>query len=129
MPVRSTEMAGGLDLFMPEDGVAYANQETKIGLGFAATVPYAHVGLILPRSGVGSKFGLELNNTCGVIDHDYTGEWIATLKLKRHEEKHWVAGDRLLQVIVVPVAMVTPRLVLNLNPTGRGEGGLGSTGA
>lgn len=129
MPVRSTEMAGGLDLFMPYSGVAYENQETKVALGFAATVPYGHVGLILPRSGVGFKYGLELNNTCGVIDHDYTGEWFAMLRMKRLEEMKWQAGDRLLQVIVVPVAMVTPRLVLNLNPTGRGEGGLGSTGA
>lgn len=127
-PEYGTDDAGAFDIFMPEPGVAYENRPVKVGLGFSATVPYGYVGLILPRSGVGTKNGLELMNTAGVIDHDYTGEWMATLHLKQQEELHWKAGDRLLQCLIVPVKRVQFNLVDELKPTGRGSGGHGSTG-
>lgn len=100
-------------------------------LGFAAAIPKGYVGLILPRSGVGAKYGVELNNTCGVIDSDYRGEWAASLKLKetgRTPEIVFKAGERLLQLLVVPTFQVTPTLVEELSTTDRHVGGFGSTG-
>lgn len=126
MPVRSTAGAGAYDLFMPSDGVCQVG--CKCALGFSAEVPAGHVALVLPRSGVGFKYGLELNNTCGVIDSDYRGEWMASLRTKDGEIYRWKKGDRLLQMLIVPVAMPVLELVDELGDTERGEGGFGSTG-
>lgn len=129
MPTKGTELAGAFDIYMPEPGIATLSPRFY-SLGFAAAVPEGHVALILPRSGVGTKFGLELHNTCGVIDSDYRGEWMASIKTKTAIHS-WQAGDRILQFLVVPVADVHLLQVEvdQLPKSSRGVGGLGSTGA
>lgn len=130
-PEKGTDKSGGYDLFMPEAGNLYHDEETAllVNLGFAAEVPEGHVALIVPRSGKGVKAGLSLNNTVGVIDADYRGEWMAALRLKNHRSFSWDAGERLLQVLIVPVADVVLNVVEELDDTVRGEGGFGSTGS
>lgn len=128
LPAQSTEDAAGFDLYMPQAGHIPAGGKTKVMLGFAAAVPRNHVAIIVPRSGVGARDTLELANTAGVIDADYRGEWMASLKTKDGKEFSWEAGDRLLQAIVIPVPKVTLELVDSLDDTKRGEGGYGSTG-
>lgn len=128
-PTKSRETSGGYDLYMPEAGAVYGDVVTEVPLGFAAAIPPGYVGLILPRSGVGVKSGLELNNTCGVIDADYRGEWKAFLRCKSaYQSISWDSGDRLLQVLFVPVASFEFDLVDVLDETERGEGGFGSSG-
>lgn len=115
---------------MPEEGVAdYTKQ--LIPLGFSAEVPPGHVALILPRSGAGAKHSIELTNTCGVIDADYRGEWMASIQVKpsANSTYAWQEGERILQYILVPVATSEPELVKELSDTSRGTGGFGSTGA
>lgn len=132
LPTKGSEAAGGWDLTMPTAGRIHRSEHgqthTLVKLGFAAKVPDGHVALILPRSGAGAKFGVELRNTVGVIDADYTGEWMVAAKQKEGQEVDWSAGDRLFQFIVVPVATVQPEEVDELPDTARGEGGFGSTG-
>ena len=129
VPTKGTEQAGAYDLYMPEAGHCGGDcPPSKVSLGFAAELPAGHVALILPRSGVGSKTGLELNNTCGVIDADYRGPWFATLRTKDGIPYTWSAGDRLLQMLIVPAAQVEFNVVDDLSETSRGTGGLGSTG-
>jgi dUTP pyrophosphatase len=129
MPTRGTEHAGGYDLYMPEPGLLMpeVTYGQMVPLGFAAEVPVGYVALLLPRSGAGAKHGVSLNNTVGVIDSDYRGEWMGCLRLKNNRPYRWSAGDRLLQFILVPVH--TPELiqVTELGSTLRGEGGFGST--
>lgn len=129
-PVRSTELAGGYDLFMPAAGVVYpdASHGLLVGLGFAAEVPPGHVALLLPRSGTGAKQGLALNNTCGVIDADYRGEWMASLRVHNDQPLRWEAGARLLQFLIVPVLTPELELVSSLGVTERGAGGFGHSG-
>jgi dUTP pyrophosphatase len=127
MPVKATKGAGAFDLYMPEAGVINGSTQF-IGLGFSAEVPVGHVALILPRSGAGAKHGVELNNTCGVIDSDYRGEWKAAMKTKSGLGFSWEAGERVLQFLVVPVADVTLEQVEDLETTDRGAGGFGSSG-
>lgn len=128
MPTKGSDQAGAFDIYMPEAGIT--DDPTKlIGLGFAAEVPSGHVALLLPRSSAGAKFGLELNNTCGVIDSDYRGEWKAAIKTKNGHPFSWKAGDRLIQFLVVPVANVTLRLCKSVGHTLRGDGGFGSSGS
>ena len=127
MPTKGTDQAGAFDIYMPEAG-NYLGTPLLAGLGFAAEVPTGHVALLLPRSSTGAKFGLELNNTCGVIDADYRGEWKASLKTKNGHPYSWNAGDRLIQFLVVPVANVKLRLFESVGHTLRGDGGFGSSG-
>ena len=127
MPTKGTNGAGAFDIYMPERGTANG-RETKVALGFAAEVPAGHVAMVLPRSGAGFKYGVELNNTCGVIDSDYRGEWFASLRTKNGLPFEWVAGERVLQFLIVPIKDEELELADELESTGRGEGGLGSTG-
>lgn len=128
MPTKGTLHAGAFDIYMPLPGSCYGNHPTKVGLGFAASVPVGNVALILPRSGAGSKYGVELNNTCGVIDSDYTGEWIANIRTKNGEQFNWDCNDRVLQFLIVPITNITLELVNELMETERGDGGFGSSG-
>ena len=128
MPTKGTQFAGAFDIYMPEGGFVDYDSTTKVHLGFAAEVPEGYVALIFPRSGEGSKRGLELNNTCGVIDSDYRGEWIATLRTKNGELYTWDKGQRCLQFLIVPIANVQLELASELSDTERGAGGFGSTG-
>lgn len=129
MPVKSTEFAGAFDIHMPESGEINGNCQL-IGLGFAAAIPAGYVGLLFPRSGVGARFGVELNNTCGVIDADYRGEWKAALKTKSGLPFSWERGERLLQCVVVPALSVQFELVNSVEELGNSDraGGFGSTG-
>lgn len=127
MPTKGTEHAAGMDLYMPEAGFV-TGVAKKINLGFAASVPEGYVALLMPRSSMGAKHGLELNNTCGIIDSDYRGEWIAYLRTKNGNYFSWVPGDRLLQCIVVPHWSGALELVDELSESERGSGGFGSTG-
>ena len=127
MPTKGSDQAGAYDIYMPT--ADFVSDSPRIfGLGFSAEIPQGHVALLLPRSGVGAKFGLELNNTCGVIDSDYRGEWKAALRTKDGVVYSWKQGTRLLQFLVVPVAQVTLELAHSLDSTERDTGGFGSTG-
>lgn len=134
LPTRATSGAGGYDLYMPERGVIHSSMtrahhsHIMVGLGFAAKVPDGYVALILPRSGAGAKHGIELRNTCGVIDSDYTGEWKVAVKQKEGTGFAWDVGDRLFQYIVVPVGTFEPVLVDELTETDRGDTGFGGSG-
>ena len=129
MPTRGTDYAGGFDIYMPEKGsmMPGATYGQMVPLGFSAEVPVGYVALLLPRSGAGAKHGVSLNNTVGVIDADYRGEWVACLRLKNGLPHRWEAGERLLQFILVPVATPELNLVEELGTTARGKGGFGST--
>lgn len=129
IPTKSHDKTGAYDLYMPTSGSVTGSVVTEVPLGFAAAIPDGFVGLILPRSGVGVRQGLELNNTCGVIDADYRGEWKAFIRTKSENETvQWDAGDRLLQVLFVPVGSFNFELVETLDETIRGTGGFGSSG-
>lgn len=128
LPTKGSKGAGALDLYMPEAGAVTLNQVKTVGLGFSAAIPKGYVGFLLPRSSSGAKYGLELNNTCGVIDADYRGEWKAVLRTKTPTTFSWKADERVLQLVVVPCLDVIPELVDELDETTRGAGGFGSTG-
>lgn len=126
LPVRSTPLSAGFDLFMPEAGTI--NGAAKVfGLGIASEIHYGWMALLLPRSGVGFKHGVEVNNTVGIIDADYRNEWFASLRTKSGLEFSWQAGDRVLQAVLVPRYEWDILQVDSVALTER-TGGLGSTG-
>jgi dUTP pyrophosphatase len=100
-----------------------------IPTGVAVAIPDGHAGLVLPRSGLASRHGLTLANAPGLIDAGYRGEIVcAVVNLDRHEGVKIGRGDRIAQLVIVPVAGVKPEFVEELPPTERGDGGFGSTG-
>ena len=99
------------------------------GTGIAVEIPEGMVGLIFPRSSI-RNYDLVLSNSVGVIDSGYRGEIMATFNYtsKTPDNTIYQVGDRIAQLVIVPVPLVQYREVAELSETERGEGGHGSTG-
>ena len=130
LPSKSTKGSAGFDIHMPSDGIVYhsARKAIKVPLGFKTEIPEGYSAIIMPRSGVGAKEGLALNNTIGLIDSDYRGEWVAFLRLNDEGQNFtWKENERILQFFLVKTPNIEVELVDSISDTDRGEGGFGST--
>ena len=97
--------------------------------GLAVAIPEGHAGLVLPRSGLASKEGLTLANAPGLIDAGYRGEVVcAVVNLDRERPVRIARGDRVAQLVIVPIPAAEPVEVADLPDSARGSGGFGSTG-
>ena len=106
-----------------------AGARAVIPAGLAMALPSAdYVALVFARSGLGIKKGVCLSNGVGVIDSDYRGEIAVGLVNLSGEDYTVQPGDRIAQLMVVPVVQPTVTLADELDETDRGSGGLGSTG-
>jgi dUTP pyrophosphatase len=130
LPRRATEGAAAYDVYTDLDHtvILMPGQQHLIGLGFSMVVPKGWGGFLIPRSGLGVK-GLTLANTVGLIDSDYTGEVMGCMKNTssvpvQHVIKH---GDRVCQMVFMPVGNWPIMEVDELPVTSRGAGGFGST--
>ena len=101
------------------------NGNVCYGTGLAMEIPHHHVGLLFPRSSV-SKTDLRLCNAVGVIDAGYRGEIM--LKFDKNGEKQYEPGDRVGQLMLVPIPSIQFVQVVNLPQSDRGLGGFGSSG-
>ena len=120
----------GLDIATDRDVSIRAHEVTMVSTGIAVAVPEGHVGLLAPRSGLAAKLGVTLVNAVGVIDCGYRGEVVVPLtKVTAGAPVPLGAGVRVAQLLVVPVAQVDTEVVDELDATGRGADGFGSTGA
>ena len=128
LPVPSYAHPGdaGLDLYAAEP--AEVTRETVlIPTGVAVAVPDGHVGLICPRSGL-SEYGVTVANAPGVVDAGYRGEVMVRLTTTSVFPHQVHRGDRIAQLLIVPVARPEVTVVDRLDDTERGTGGFGSTG-
>lgn len=133
VPTYGTEYAAGADLYAClEESVSIAPGETAmIGTGIAMEIPDGYAGLVFARSGLACKKGLAPANKVGVIDSDYRGE----IKVALHN--HNVKGDaltvengeRIAQISIVPYLKAEFEVKDELEETGRGANGFGSTGS
>lgn len=117
----------GLDLFSSEEHLLLDNQVTKIGTGTRLAIPQGFFGMLVARSGFGSK-GITLANGVGIIDSGYRGEIIAAIRNQSGGPFRISEGERIAQLIVVPFAQVTLNHAQMFDVTERGEGGFGSSG-
>lgn len=102
---------------------------TLVPTGIAIALPDArHVALVFARSGLGIKKGICLSNGVGVIDSDYRGQIGVGLVNLSDEDYTIQPGDRIAQLMVVPVVQPVLTFVEELDETERGQGGFGSTG-
>ncbi len=131
IPFHATDGSAGADLFacIENELVIGPGERVMVPTGIAIAIPYSScAAFIFPRSSVSSKFGVSLANCVGVIDSDYRGEIIVPL-INHSNEKYIVKdGDRIAQMVVMPI--IVPDFIPSehLDHTERGEGGFGSTG-
>ncbi len=126
LPIRAHLEDAGLDLHALESGVIGAGGRLVVSTGIAIAVPEGHVGLILDRSGLATKHGI--TNLGGVIDAGYRGEWKVIMHNTSDEPYEVAAGERIAQILIVPIVLPQVCEVSELDVTMRGEGGFGSTG-
>ena len=119
----------GLDLHAAQAITLGPHERGVIGCGLAVAIPQGYVGLVSPRSGTAVSMGLSMVNTPGVVDSGYRGEVrLALINLDPSEPIHVKRGDRVAQLVIVPLAPVEVAEVEDLPGSQRGEGGFGSTG-
>ena len=131
LPAYATEHSAGLDL--------RAALETELTLqpGDAALIPSGiaiHIAdpnlaaVVLPRSGLGHRHGIVLGNGTGLIDADYQGPLLISAWNRGREPFTLQPGDRIAQLVVLPIARVALQVVDTFTDSARGTGGFGHTG-
>lgn len=130
LPYYATTGAAGLDLHACTDGdtVIAPHARVFIPTGLAVAIPEGYVGILAVRSSMGAKNGINLANGIGVIDSDYRGPIQVTLYNTTDTPYTVHSGDRIAQLLMIPVAQPAIRVVDTLPATERGAGGFGSTG-
>lgn len=131
LPSYATEGSAGLDLraMLTEDIVIKAGESAFVKTGIAIYLKNPrYAAMILPRSGLGVKHGIVLGNLVGLIDADYQGELMVSLWNRSQEDFTLKVGERMAQMIIVPVIQAAFNQVEEFEASERGEGGFGHTG-
>lgn len=126
MPERAHPTDAGLDLRSPCDVTVHAGGSAVIDTGVHMELPHGTVGLLKSRSGLNVRHGILSE---GVIDEGYTGS--IRVKLYNHSGEDYEVrrGDKITQLVILPVVIPELEAVDELCETERGDGGFGSTGA
>jgi len=131
LPDYATSGSAGLDLrACLDDNVTLAPGETLLiptGLAIHIDDP-SLAAVLLPRSGLGHKHGIVLGNLVGLIDSDYQGQVFVSCWNRSQTEFEVVVGERIAQMVFVPVAQVGFEQVEEFTSSERGTGGFGHTG-
>lgn len=125
MPIRAHEADAGYDLFSPTGRYIWPHDAIVIDTGVHVEIPRGYVGFIKSKSGLNVKHGLVSE---GVIDSGYTGS-IRVKIYNNSAEPYWInKGDKITQLVILPILTPELELVESLDDTERGENGFGSTG-
>lgn len=131
LPTYATSGSAGIDLRVClDEPLQIAPQQTVLlptGLAIYIADPNL-AAVILPRSGLGHKHGIVLGNLVGLIDSDYQGELKISCWNRNQEHFTVNPGDRIAQLVFLPVVRCAFKLVDSFTETSRGEGGFGSSG-
>ena len=131
-PERATAGAAAVDLVAVDASINYQKGYIEYRTGLHVAIPEGYVGLIFPRSSI-SKTPHSLANSVGVIDSDYRGEIGIRMRFNEYnivdnQEGVYVVGDRVAQMIIMPIPAIEYEESDELDETSRGKGGFGSTG-
>lgn len=131
VPKRATDGSAGMDLYacIDEPITVRPHECVKLPTGIAIALPSAELGaFIFARSGLAVKHGLAPANCVGVVDSDYRGEVIVGLVNQFSEPYTIEPGERVAQMVIMPVSLPEIELCDDLDETERGAGGFGSSG-
>lgn len=130
IPKRGSPKSAGADLcaLLDEDAVIAPGETLFVHTGLTAEIPDGYAGFVFARSGLASKQGLAPANKVGVVDSDYRGEYMVALFNHGSEPVTVTNGQRIAQLVIMPVADAVFEEVSELSETERGAGGFGSTG-
>ncbi len=129
LPSYAYEGDAGLDLRSSETVDLAPFERRLVSTGLAVAIPDGYAGFVQPRSGLALKKGLSMANTPGLIDAHYRGELkVCAINLDPKETIHIEKGERIAQLVIQKVPVVTLQEVDELSQTDRGEGGFGSSG-
>ena len=118
----------GVDLASVEDLVLAKGERALVATGIAIAIPAGYGGFVQPRSGLAARFGITLTNSPGLIDSNYRGEIMIILQNTGEDDFAVEAGDRIAQLVIMPVERSDFDVVDELPESGRGKGGFGSSG-
>lgn len=125
MPTRAHCGDAGLDLYAREDAVVKSRGNCVFDIGVYIEIPYGAVGFIKSKSELNVKHGITSE---GVIDCGYTGSIRVKLYNNSDTDYEVKAGDKISQLVILPVVLAEVELTDSLEDTERGDGGFGSTG-
>lgn len=131
IPVRATPGSAGMDLCACIDSplTLGGGEKALIPTGIAIALPSPELGaFVFARSGLAIKHGIGLLNGVGVIDSDYRGEVCVGVINQLSEPYTIEPGERIAQLVIMPVSLIPPVEAVELDETERGAGGFGSTG-
>ncbi|KEA63603.1 Deoxyuridine 5'-triphosphate nucleotidohydrolase [Marinobacterium lacunae] len=131
MPAYATEGSAGLDLraCLDEALTLEPGQTELIPTGLAIHIEDPNLcAMILPRSGLGHKHGIVLGNLVGLIDSDYQGQLFVSCWNRGHTTFSVEPGERIAQMVLVPVVQADFEVVEEFTDSDRGDGGFGSSG-
>ena len=128
LPTRAHPTDAGLDLYAAETTHVAPRVVTLVPTGIAVAIPEGHVGILAARSSLAAKKSMTLANGVGVIDSDYRGEIKVPIIPLDGCHNLIQAGQKIAQLIIMPIALPTVEVVAELPDSERGHGGFGSTG-
>lgn len=132
LPSYATEGAAGMDLRACIDNpvIIECGATVQIGTGIAISIlDSSQMALLAPRSGLGTKHGIVLANSIGIIDADYQNEIKVSLHNRGKKQYEIRPGERVCQLVIMPITRAVLQVVEEFSTTtDRGGGGFGSTG-
>jgi len=131
LPGHATAGSAGIDLraLFDKKTKIKPSETILVPTGFAMYIADPNLAaLVLPRSGLGTKYGIVLGNLVGLIDSDYQGQLFVPLWNRSHESFTIAPGDRIAQMIFVPIMQADLNIVSEFTVTERGVGGFGHSG-
>ena len=128
LPEKQHDSDAGYDLHSIEEIILKPNKIYKVRTGIAIQIPNNYAGLVLPRSGLSSKYGISLINTPGLIDSGYRGELL--IPLINHSSNEYTINktERVAQLILIEIPEVKIEVTSDLDESDRDSKGFGSTG-
>ena len=126
MPTRAHSADAGLDLYATKDAVIFRDGSETFDTGVHVAIPEGYVGFLKSKSGLNINSGLQ---SAGVIDSGYTGSIRVKLYNHGHEMVQIKRGQKISQLVILPIVTPEIELVDELEETERGNNGFGSSGA
>ena len=125
MPTRAHSTDAGLDIYARDEQIVPAKESAIFDTGVHIELPVGTVGMLKSKSGLNVKYGLTSE---GVIDVGYTGSIVVKLYNHSGVDYRVKAGDKISQLVILPILTPTPYIVDSLEETERGDNGFGSSG-